>query len=126
MAHSLEVRTPFLDYEFVEWVASLPSDVKLKGGEGKHLLKEALRPLLPEEVLFRKKMGFAVPLDVWFRGSLRSHILDVAGGRRLAECGLFEPATLQRLVADHQSGRRDYSAPLWALMMFDGFLQSAA
>ena len=126
MAHSLEVRTPFLDYEFVEWVASLPSDVKLKGGEGKHLLKEALRPLLPEEVLFRKKMGFAVPLDVWFRGSLRSHILDVAGGRRLAECGLFEPATLQRLVTDHQSGRRDYSAPLWALMMFDGFLQSTA
>lgn len=126
MAHSLEVRTPFLDYEFVEWVASLPSDVKLKGGEGKHLLKEALRPLLPEEVLFRKKMGFAVPLDVWFRGSLRNHILDVVGGRRLAECGLFEPMTLQRLVADHQSGRRDCSAPLWALMMFDGFLQTTA
>ena len=124
MAHSLEVRTPFLDYEFVEWASSLPASVKLKGGEGKHVLKEALRPLLPEEVLFRKKMGFAVPLDVWFRGSLKEHILDVVRGPRLAECGIFEPAMLKRLVADHQSGRRDYSAPLWSLLMFDGFLRS--
>jgi asparagine synthase (glutamine-hydrolysing) len=126
MAHSLEVRTPFLDYEFVEWVSSLPAGVKLKGGEGKHLLKESLRPLLPEEVLFRKKMGFAVPLDLWFRGSLRDHILEVVKGRRLADCGLFEPAELQRMVADHQSGRRDHSAPLWSLLMFDGFLRRQA
>jgi len=124
MAHSLEVRTPFLDYEFVEWVASLPSSVKLKGAEGKHILKEALRPLLPEDVLFRKKMGFAVPLDVWFRGSLRQHILDVVGGPRLRESGMFDPEVLKRIVADHQSGRRDYSAPLWSLLMFDGFLKS--
>ncbi len=126
MAHSLEVRTPFLDYEFVEWVSSLPASVKLRGGEGKHLLKESLRPLLPEEVLFRKKMGFAVPLDVWFRGSLRDHILEVVKGPRLAESGFFDPATLHRLVADHQSGRRDHSAPLWSLLMFDGFLRSQA
>ena len=125
MAHSLEVRTPFLDYEFVEWVASLPSAIKLNGGEGKHVLKEALRPVLPEEVLFRKKMGFAVPLDVWFRGSLRQHILNVVQGKRLAECGIFEPAMLRRMVADHQSGRRDHSAPLWSLLMFDGFLARA-
>jgi len=124
MAHGLEVRTPFLDYEFVEWVASLPAGVKLKGGEAKHLLKESLRPLLPEEVLFRRKMGFAVPLDLWFRGSLRQHILDVVSGDRLAGCGVFEPATLRRMVTDHQSGRRDHSAPLWTLMMFDGFLKN--
>ena len=122
MAHSLEVRTPFLDYEFVEWAAALPATAKLKGGEGKSILKESLRPLLPEEVLFRKKMGFAVPLDTWFRGSLKEHILDVVKGPRLANCGLFEPAMLARMVTDHQSGRRDYSAPLWTLLMFDGFL----
>ncbi|MDH4071474.1 MAG: amidotransferase 1, exosortase A system-associated [Gammaproteobacteria bacterium] len=124
MAHSLEVRTPFLDYEFVEWAAGLPSGEKLKGGEGKHILKQALRPLLPNEVLFRSKMGFAVPLDVWFRGSLRAHIADIVTGPRLADSGIFDPAFLRRIVQDHQSGRRDYSAPLWSLMMFDGFLQA--
>ena len=124
MAHSLEVRTPFLDYEFVEWVARLPSSVKLKGGEGKHVLKHALKPLLPHEVLFRSKMGFAVPLDVWFRGSLKNHIAETVAGPRLAHCGVFDPEFLRRIVRDHQSGRRDYSAPLWSLLMFDGFLQS--
>ena len=123
MAHSLEVRTPFLDYEFVEWAARLPSGSKLRGGEGKHVLKEALRPLLPEEVLFRSKMGFAIPLDQWFRGALRERIVGVVKGERLTGCGLFDPAMLMRLVSDHQSGRRDYSAPLWALLMFDGFLR---
>ncbi|HEY8507088.1 MAG TPA: asparagine synthase-related protein, partial [Steroidobacteraceae bacterium] len=123
MAHSLEVRTPFLDYEFVEWVSSLPSGIKLRSGEGKYVLKQALRPLLPEQVLFRRKMGFAVPLDVWFRGSLSGHIAEVVRGERLAGSGIFDPRMLQRLVADHQSGRRDYSAPLWSLLMFDGFLR---
>jgi asparagine synthase (glutamine-hydrolysing) len=122
MAHSLEVRTPFLDYEFVEWASQLPSDAKLKGGEGKHILKQALRPVLPDEVLFRPKMGFAVPLDVWFRGSLRDHIAATVRGPRLAQSGFFDPAFLSRAVQDHQSGRRDYSALLWSLLMFDGFL----
>jgi asparagine synthase (glutamine-hydrolysing) len=123
MAHSLEVRTPFLDYEFVEWASSLPSEVKLRGSEGKHILKRALEPVLPREVLYRSKMGFAVPLDVWFRGALKTHIADTVRGRRLAECGIFDPAVLAKIVADHQSGRRDYSATLWSLLMFDGFLQ---
>jgi asparagine synthase (glutamine-hydrolysing) len=122
MAHSLEVRTPFLDYEFVEWAARLPASLKLKGGEGKHVLKRALEPLLPKEVLYRSKMGFAVPLDVWFRGSLREHIAETVRGPRLAQSGLFDGDFLNRLVSDHQSGRRDYSAPLWSLLMFDGFL----
>lgn len=123
MAHSLEVRTPFLDYEFVEWASSLPSDVKLRGSEGKHVLKRALEPVLPKDVLYRTKMGFAVPLDMWFRGSLGKHIADIVRGPRLADSGIFEPATLSRIVADHQSGRRDYSAALWSLLMFDGFLR---
>jgi asparagine synthase (glutamine-hydrolysing) len=123
MAHSLEVRTPFLDYEFVEWASSLPSDVKLRGSEGKHVLKRALEPVLPREVLYRDKMGFAVPLDTWFRGSLREHIANTVRGPRLAESGIFDPAMLSRMVDDHQSGRRDYSASLWALLMFDGFLR---
>jgi asparagine synthase (glutamine-hydrolysing) len=123
MAHSLEVRTPFLDYEFVEWVSQLPASIKLKGAEGKHLLKKSLEPLLPHEVLYRSKMGFAVPLDMWFRGSLRNHLADVVKGERLAQCGVFDRARLRQIVDDHQSGRRDYSATLWSLLMFDGFLQ---
>jgi asparagine synthase (glutamine-hydrolysing) len=126
MAHSLEVRTPFLDYELVEWVAGLPSAVKLRRGVGKHILKESLRPLLPDRILFRSKMGFAVPLDVWFRDSLQDRMREVVVGGRLAQSGIFEPATLKRLVEDHVSGRRDHSAPLWALLMFDGFLARQA
>jgi asparagine synthase (glutamine-hydrolysing) len=123
MAHSLEVRTPFLDYEFVEWSAQLPAAAKLRASEGKAVLKEALEPVLPKEILYRKKMGFAVPLDIWFRGSLKEHIADVVRGSRLAGCGIFEKDTLARMVAQHQSGQRDFSAPLWSLLMFDGFLR---
>jgi asparagine synthase (glutamine-hydrolysing) len=123
MAHSLEVRTPFLDYEFVEWVSSLPSGVKLAGSEGKHLLKKSLEPLLPREVLYRTKMGFAVPIDLWFRDSLRERMAAAVKGRRLADCGIFDPARLARLVDEHQSGRRNHSSVLWTLLMFDGFLR---
>ena len=123
MAHSLEVRTPFLDYELVEWAAQLPAEAKLRAGEGKAVLKEALQPLLPREILYRKKMGFAVPLDIWFRGSLKDHITDVVRGSRLADSGIFESRTLARMVAQHQSGQRDFSAPLWSLLMFEGFLR---
>jgi hypothetical protein len=123
MAHSLEVRTPFLDYEFVEWAASLPAGVKLRGGEGKAVLKKALEPVLPREVLYRSKMGFAVPIDVWFRGSLKERLAATIKGPRLAESGIFDPAELARMVDDHHSGRRNHSAPLWTLLMFDGFLR---
>lgn len=126
MAHSLEVRTPFLDYEFVEWVSKLPSSIKLHGSEGKHVLKRALEPVLPREILYRTKQGFAVPLDTWFRGSLRTHLADTVRGERLASCGIFDRQMLVRLVDDHHSGRRDHSAILWSLLMFDGFLRKNA
>ena len=126
MAHSLEVRTPFLDYEFVEWAALLPSSAKLHHGVGKHVLKEALRPLLPSEVLFRKKMGFAVPLEHWFRGSLEQQIGEVVSGERLAGSGFIDPQAVKGYLADHRSGRRNYSSLLWSLLMFDGFLRAAS
>ncbi len=91
MAHSLEVRVPFLDHKYVEWTAGLPTSSKLKHGTGKHVLKEALRPVLPEEILFRKKMGFAVPLDMWFRGSLKERMMASLEGSTLADCGVFNP-----------------------------------
>ena len=126
MAHSLEVRVPFLDHEFVSWTAGLPTRSKLHGGSGKYILKEALRPLLPADVLFRPKMGFAVPLDVWFRGSLQERMMSILEGERMADSGIFNPDALRSIGRDHRSGRRDYSAILWALVMFDGFLKNLA
>jgi len=125
MAHSLEVRVPFLDHNFVSWTAGLPTQEKLRGGIGKHVLKEALRPVLPNEVLFRSKMGFAVPLDLWFRGSLQDRMTGSLEGKRLTESGIFNPDVLRTIGKHHSSGRRDYSAILWALLMFDGFLKNS-
>lgn len=126
MAHSLEVRVPFLDHNYVSWTARLPTTTKLKGSNGKWVLKEALRPLLPEQVLFRKKMGFAVPLDMWFRGPLKERIATTVQGNRLKQSGIFSPESLDRVVREHHSGKRDWSPVLWALLMFDGFLQADA
>ena len=123
MAHALEVRVPLLDHRLVEWTSSLPSRFKLRRGEGKYILKKAFEPSLPADILYRPKMGFAVPLAQWFRGPLRQRIRDVVLGERLRDTGYFEPTFLQHLVDAHQSGQRDYSAVLWTVMMFDGFLK---
>jgi asparagine synthase (glutamine-hydrolysing) len=123
MAHSLEVREPLMDHELVEWLATLPSSLKIGGGQGKLLLKKAMEPRLPHDVLYRPKMGFAVPLARWFRGPLRQRVRETLLGPRLADTGWFEQAALQRLVDEHESGLHDHSAPLWTLTMFDAFLR---
>jgi asparagine synthase (glutamine-hydrolysing) len=124
MAHSLEVREPLMDHPLLEWLATLPSDLKVRGGEGKYLLKKSLEPHLPSAILYRPKMGFAVPLARWFRGPLRQPVRDAVLGPVLADTGWFNAPYLRRLVEDHQSGARDYSAPLWTLMMFESFLRN--
>jgi asparagine synthase (glutamine-hydrolysing) len=124
MAHSLEVREPLMDHPLVEWLATLPSSMKLRGNEGKYLLKKALEPMLPDEVLYRPKMGFAVPLARWFRGPLRQRVRGAVLGERLASTGWFDRACLQQLVDTHDSGASDNSAPLWTLMMFEAFLRN--
>ena len=123
MAHSLEVREPLMDHKLVEWLATLPSSMKVRGQEGKFLLKKAMEPLLPGEVLYRPKMGFSVPLARWFRGPLKQRVRDAVLGERLASTGWFNRAYLQHLVDAHQSGASDYSSPLWTLMMFEAFLR---
>jgi asparagine synthase (glutamine-hydrolysing) len=123
MAHSLEVREPLMDHPLVEWLATLPSSLKVRGQEGKFLLKKAMEPHLPHEILYRPKMGFAVPLARWFRGPLRQRVRDAVLGERMADTGWFDPDTLRQLVEAHQSGARDHSAPLWSLLMFEAFLR---
>ncbi|MCC7182306.1 MAG: asparagine synthetase B, partial [Rhodocyclaceae bacterium] len=96
---------------------------KMSGGEGKRLLKKSMEPWLPHDVLYRPKMGFAVPLIRWFRGPLRETVRSAVLGDTLRDTGLFEPRVLEEIVSAHESGRRDYSAPLWTLLMFEGFLR---
>jgi asparagine synthase (glutamine-hydrolysing) len=126
MAHALEVREPLMDHELVEWAARLPSSFKIRSGEGKALLKKAMEPRLPADVLYRPKMGFAVPLARWFRGPLKTRVRDAVLGPRLEATGWFDRSCLQQLVESHQSGASDHSAPLWSLMMFESFLRNVA
>jgi asparagine synthase (glutamine-hydrolysing) len=121
MANSLEVREPLLDHKLMEWLSSLPPELKLNGGEGKYIFKKALGAHLPADVLYRPKMGFAVPIAAWFRGPLRERVRDTLLGPGLADTGMFNRRALEDIFARHQSGRRDHSAVMWALLMFDAF-----
>jgi len=123
MAVSLEVRVPILDHPFLEWAVNLPPELKLRNREGKYVFKRALEPHVPDEVLYRPKMGFAVPLATWFRGPLRQRVRDAATGSAMADSGMFDMNYVGTLVDQHQSGMRDHSAALWALVIFDGFLR---
>jgi asparagine synthase (glutamine-hydrolysing) len=122
MAHSLEVRVPLLDHKFVEWISGLSPQMKLKGTEGKYIFKKSLEPHLTQDILYRKKMGFGVPLASWFRGPLREKVNTAILGEKLASTGMFNQKYLKHLVDQHQSGVRDYSAPIWSLLMFESFL----
>jgi asparagine synthase (glutamine-hydrolysing) len=124
MAHSLEVREPLMDHPLVEWLASLPSDFKIRGGESKFLLKESMQGLLPNEIMYRPKMGFAVPLARWFRGPLRGRVRAALEGPVLADSGYFNVSTLKRLADEHLSGARDHSTPIWTALMFESFLRN--
>jgi asparagine synthase (glutamine-hydrolysing) len=124
MAHALEVRVPLLDHEFVEWASGVPSSMKLRGQEGKYVLKKALEPHLSHDILYRDKMGFSIPLASWFRGPLREHVRLALLGPTLADTGFFNMAFLKEMVEQHQSGRRDYTAPMWTLLMFEAFLRN--
>lgn len=121
MAHALEVRVPILDHEFVGWIAGLPPELKLNGQEGKYVFKRALEPYLPESVLYRRKMGFAVPISNWFRGPMQSRLRSTLLEGHLRDTGLFNMKYIERLIAEHASGRHEHSAPLWSLLMYESF-----
>ncbi|MCS0610001.1 amidotransferase 1, exosortase A system-associated [Massilia solisilvae] len=123
MAHSLEVRVPLLDHEFVEWVSGLPPSSKLRNGEGKHLFKKALKPYLSDDILYRKKMGFSIPLAAWLRGPLRETMKQAVLNPALEGTGIFNQHYLRQMVDEHQSGAHDHSTALWQVLMFDAFLR---
>ncbi len=121
MANSLEVRVPILDHEFIEWATTLPPDLRLRGGDGKYVFKKAVARQVPPEVVYRPKMGFAVPLAKWFRRELRERVRTRLLDGSLDGTGLFDMDTVGTLVSQHQAGLRDHSAVLWALLIYESF-----
>ena len=119
MAHSLEARSPFLDHKLMEFVARVPASLKSRGGESKHLLKSALRNILPDEVLDRPKMGFAVPLGHWLRTSLKEVLLDTVLSQRALSRGYFRPEAIREMVETHLAGRDQFKYLLWDLLMLE-------
>ena len=119
MANSLEVRAPLLDKEVVEFSATVPSSMKFKNGEKKHILKEAFKPILPNGILYRKKMGFSVPLASWLRHEIKDlakrYIIEQAHGLK----SIFNHDYVQTLWQEHQNNSADHSALLWSMLMVE-------
>lgn len=130
MIHSLEVRAPMLDHQFMEFTARIPPELKLKDGTiGKYIFKKAVEPYLPHEVIYRPKMGFGVPLDHWFRNELKELAYDTLLSQRAADRGYFRPAYIESLLDRHQQGESwQYLIwnllilEFWHLMFIDGLL----
>jgi len=116
MAASLEARLPLLDHKLVEFAASLPPELKLKGSMHKYLLKKVSRKWLPTEIVDRKKAGFPIPIADWFRNQARPFVHDMLSPTALQRRGLFDVNYVSRLVAEHDSGFADHCVLLWGLI----------
>jgi asparagine synthase (glutamine-hydrolysing) len=123
MAVSLEARSPFLDHHVIEFAASLPERLKLRGLTTKYILKKTLAKLLPTENLKRAKMGFGVPVGHWFRGEMQPFLRETLLSEKSARRGLFRPESVRRLVELHTRGERDHTHQLWTLLMLELWFQ---
>jgi asparagine synthase (glutamine-hydrolysing) len=119
MACSLEVRAPFLDYELVEFVMGLPAELKLKGFTSKYVLKKAMKPLLPKEVIERKKKGFGVPIAKWVKGPLRELFEELLSPDRIRREGFLNPEYVTTLLQDHLMNKKDNRKQLWTLLVWE-------
>lgn len=123
MMNSLEVRAPFLDTEFVDFANQLPSHMKLHRTQGKHILKQALRNLLPDEILFRPKKGFGIPVSKWFRYDMADEIKRIFHPDKIRREGFFDPVFISRLVGEHLAGKKEHRKALWTLYIFENWLE---
>lgn len=119
MANSLEGRSPFLDHQFMEFAATIPQQMKIHKGEKKYILKRALEGLVPQENLYRRKMGFSVPLVHWFRHELRSYLEEVIFSRDAFVLTLFKETALRAMFKEHLAGKVDHANRLWALLTLE-------
>jgi asparagine synthase (glutamine-hydrolysing) len=126
MAVSLEAREPLLDHRLIEFAAGLPEGLRLKGGQGKWLLKKTMKRYLPDDILFRQKQGFVTPIAQWFRGPLAESARGIAASSALARTGWFESRRLGTIAEEHIAGRADHGRLLWQLLMLDRSLAGLA
>jgi asparagine synthase (glutamine-hydrolysing) len=125
MAHSLEVRVPMLGPSFVDWALTIPANMKIRGNTGKYVLRKAVEPWLPMNIVERPKQGFVLPLAAWFAGDFGSYAHEVWHGSGAADEGLLSRSVVDEIFAEHRSGRRDYSKFLYSLVMY-GLWRSGA
>jgi asparagine synthase (glutamine-hydrolysing) len=118
MAHSIETRVPLLDHKLVEFAATIPPEMNLRGGTTKYILKRAMRGILPDRIIDRPKQGFAVPLGYWFRGKLGSYVRDLLLGEQGRRRGFFHQPYIESLLARHERGQ-NLDLQLWTLISFE-------
>ena len=127
MAVSLEVRAPFLDPRVAEFAAALPLEYKLKGRKGKYILKKAVGPLLPKNILHRPKKGFGIPIAEWLKNRLNPLMHDLLDAKRLRDQGIFNEKFVQKLIKEHETNAASHHKQLWTLLVFqlwfDNFLE---
>ncbi len=123
MIHSLEVRVPILDHEFAELSFRIPPSHKLHGNTGKHIFREAARPLLPKKIVDQSKKGFGVPLKHWFKSDLRNYLQDTLLSKRSPLNDYLKQDYIRRLIRDHETGMRDLNQKIWAIVFLNAWMQ---
>ncbi len=123
MANSLEARSPFLDHNVIEFAASLPENLKMQRFQTKSLLKKVAARLVPSEVIYRRKMGFGVPIGNWFRGEMKDFVKDVLLSEKSLNRGIVKKEILKNYVEEHINAERDHTFQIWTLLMLELWFQ---
>jgi len=116
MAHSLESRSPLIDYKVVEYAASIPAELKLRGKNLKYILKKVAERYLPQELIHRKKQGFGFPIGIWMRNDLKTFLINLFNESRFVEQGIFNQDFMLDILDEHLSGKADHNFRIWILM----------
>jgi asparagine synthase (glutamine-hydrolysing) len=124
MGVSLEVRVPLLDHRVVEFAWRLPLSMKVKNGNGKHILRRVLNKYVPNELVERPKMGFGLPIDSWLRGPLREWAESLLDEKRMRDDGFFNPQPILKKWTEHLSGNRNWQYHLWDVLMFQSWIRN--
>jgi asparagine synthase (glutamine-hydrolysing) len=119
MANSLETRAPVLDYHLVEFAATIPPHLQVKDGQGKYILRKLAGQLLPQQILTKKKQGFAIPRDTWFKEQLKEYAANMLQSEKFKNRGYFNQKTVDLVLTEHVRGKRDYSTWIWCMIIFE-------